>query len=87
MKTKLTLRVEEDLIERAKAWARSRDITLSDAVAQFFQTLRYEDVEPKLSPWTRRLVGAARRPGDTSPPPTDEEIMNDYVDYLEKKYR
>jgi hypothetical protein len=87
VKTKLTLRVEEELIERAKAWAKSRDMTLSDAVAQFFQILRYEDVEPKLSPWTRRLVGAARRPGDTSPPPTDEEIKNDYVDYLEKKYR
>ena len=87
MKTKLTLRVEEELIERAKDWAKSRDMTLSDAVAQFFQTLAVQDVEPKLSPWTRRLVGAARRPGDTNPPPTDEQIKKDYIDYLEKKYR
>jgi hypothetical protein len=85
VKTKLTLRVDDELIERAKAWAKSRDMTLSDAVAQFFASLTYEQIEPKLSPWMRQFVGIARRPGE--PAPTDEEVKNDYLDYLEQKYR
>jgi hypothetical protein len=85
VKTKLTLRVDDELIERAKAWARSQDLTLSDAVAQFFASLPKEEFESTLSPWMREFLGVARRPGE--PAPTDEEIRNDYLDYLEQKYR
>lgn len=81
MKTKLTLRLEEDLIERAKAWARSRSISLSRAVAEFFEQLPEGDL-PGLSPWTRRLAGAA----DRGRPPTDEEVRRDRLDDLEAKY-
>ncbi len=86
MQTKLTLRMDDKLIERAKAWAKSRDISLSQAVAQFFAALPPYEREPELSPWTRSLIGIARRPGEARAP-TDEEIREEYVDYLEKKYR
>jgi hypothetical protein len=85
MKTKLTLRLDEELIERAKAWAKSRDVSLSEAVAQFFAGLPPREHEPELSAWTRSLIGIARRPGE--PAPTDEEVHEQYIDYLEKKYR
>jgi hypothetical protein len=85
LKTKLTLRMEEELIERAKAWAKSRDVSLSDAVANFFSALSETELQPALSPWTRSLVGAARRPGE--PAPGDDELRADYVDYLDRKYR
>jgi len=85
VKTKLTLRLDEELIEKAKAWAKTRDVSLSDAVAQFFAGLPPQDREPKLSPWTRSLIGIARRPGERAP--TDEEVREEYIDYLEKKYR
>jgi hypothetical protein len=86
VKTKLTLRLDEDLIEQAKAWAKARDMSLSDAVAQYFKALAYKNVESQLSERTRRLIGIARRPGEERAP-TDEEIREEYIDYLEKKYR
>jgi uncharacterized protein DUF6364 len=88
MQTKLTLRLEEELIRKAKAWAQSRGISLSQAVAGFFAQLpdergRSEDRE--LTPWVRRLTGiAAPKEG---PPPTDEELREEYINYLEEKYR
>ena len=86
MQTKLTLRMDDKLIERAKAWARSRDVSLSEAVGQFFAGLPPHENEPKVSAWTRSFIGIGRRPGEKRAP-TDEEIREEYVDYLEKKYR
>ena len=88
MQTKLTLRLDDALIERAKAWARANNTSLSEAVAQFFSQLPQPNQEPdltKLSPWARRIAGIARVPG--KPAPTDEEILKDYIGYLEEKYR
>ncbi len=88
MQTKLTLRVDERLIAKAKAWSRAHDTSLSQAVAQFFAQLPEADREmeaTKVSPWTRRLLGAARVAG--KPMAADEELKRDHVDYLEAKYR
>jgi hypothetical protein len=88
MQTKLTLRLDDRLVEKAKAWARANDTSLSAAVAQFFAQLPVPDEQlglSKLSPWTRSLLGAARVRGQ--PAPTDQELLEDYVDYLEEKYR
>ena len=84
MQTKLTLRMDDELIERAKAFARSRDQSLSELVAGYLRSLTAPPEQRPLSAWVRGLIGAGLRPGET--PPTDEELMNDYIDYLEKKY-
>lgn len=84
MPTKLTLRLDEDLIEKAKAWAKTRHIPLSRAVADFFAQLPEKGPPPRLSAWTRRLAGVASGSGRT---PTDEEILRDYLDHLEIKQR
>lgn len=88
MQTKLTLRLDEELIAKAKRWALSRDISLSEAVGQFFAQLPEPNMEPHLSdlsPWVRRLAGIARHPGSTAP--TDEEIKRDYYQHLEEKHQ
>jgi len=88
MQTKLTLRLDDHLIARAKAWARARDTSLSGVVAGFFARLPDPQQEPDaahLSPWTRHLVGAACVPG--KPAPAEDQLQRDYVDYLEEKYR
>ena len=62
MQTRLTLRLDDSLIAKAKAWARSRDMSLSEAVASFFTQLPDGDTRldvSGLSSWTRYLVGAA----------------------------
>ena len=87
MHTKLTLRLEDVLVEKAKAWAKERHISLSQAVAEFFSQLpekRGKRGLPHLSPWTRRLVGAAAGKGAA---PTDKEVRRDYLDHLEAKHR
>ena len=84
MQTKLTLRLDEEQIARAKTWAKRRGISLSQAVASFFDQLPSKKSNPDLDPWTRRLLGAARGRG---PAPTDEEVRQGYIKYLEKKYK
>jgi hypothetical protein len=86
MKKKLTLRMEQDVIERAKAYAAERGESVSKLVENYFAALTApeqangEDNEDKesLPPITRRL--ADRPPA----PDIDEE---DYYRYLEDKYR
>jgi hypothetical protein len=84
MQTKLTLRLEERLIVRAKAWARKRGISLSQAVATLFEQLS-EAPERALSPWTRKLVGIAA-PGKGRPP-SDEAVRRAHLDHLAEKHR
>ena len=84
MSTKLTLRLEPELIEKAKAWAKERRISLSQAVAAFFAQLSEDYPSEGLSSWTRRLIGAAAV-GESEP--TDEEIRKDHLDHLEEKHR
>jgi len=85
VQTKLTLRLDDELIARAKAFARERDVSLSELVADFFEQLTDRRAVPNLSPWTRSLVGiAAPAQGE---PPTDDEVRAAYLAYLEAKHR
>ena len=84
MQTKLTLRLEEALIVRAKAWARKRGVSLSQAVAMLFEQLPATP-ESSLSPWTKKLLGVAAR--GKRPPHSDEALRAAHVDHLGKKHR
>jgi hypothetical protein len=84
MQTKLTLRLDESVIVRAKSWARMRGVSLSQAVASLFEQL--PGVSDKvLSPWTQKLVGIAAR--EKGRPPSDQAIRREHVAYLEEKHR
>ena len=84
MKTgKLTLRLEEELIDRAKRAARERRTSVSKMVAGFFESI--EDQQPggrgsEAGEITRRLRGSIRAEGGGS---ADEK---DYRRYLERKH-
>ena len=66
MQAKLTLRMDEHLIQRAKAHAREAGKSLSQVVAEYFQVL---DGPPRNEePWgpvTRRLKGSLREVDST----------------------
>ena len=85
MQTKLTLRLDDAAIRRAKAWARTRGLSLSEAVAAFFAQLPDESdaAESRAGPWTRRLIGAA---GPASGESSDQIIRREHREYLERKY-
>ena len=84
MQTKLTLRIEDQLIRRAKAWAELQGVSLSGTVAAFFARLPENTESLELSPWTRHLAGAAAGDGVT---PSDGELRDDHLRHLEEKHR
>lgn len=80
MQTKLTLRLEEQLIEQAKAYASRTGKSLSQVVADYFRLLATEKKVPPAStpPITQSLRGLLRNAK------IDE---TDYKRYLERKHR
>ena len=80
MQTKLTLRLDDRLIRRAKAYAQRSDKSLSELVADLFARLQaptQDEAEPQ-SPAVRSLAGAL---GGKN---VDRE---DYRAYLAHKHR
>ncbi len=78
MQTKLTLRLEDTLIEQAKAHARLAGKSVSQMVADYFSQLDKPATPAPLPPVTAALRGALATAS------VDEQ---DYRDYLERKYR
>jgi hypothetical protein len=79
MRTKLTLRLDEDLIQRAKSFAKKRSKSVSQIVADYFASL---DEKPNLrstdlTPIVSSLKGALRG--------THVEV-EDYRRHLEEKH-
>jgi hypothetical protein len=58
MQTKLTVRVNQDLIQAAKRYARARGVSLSQLIEAYLNTLAVEQNEPQTqTPILQRLTG------------------------------
>ena len=82
MDTKLTLKLDEDVIKQAKAYARQKHQSLSALVEQYFRFLvgREEESEmPDISPTVQQLSGILK-------PVETHQVREEYTDYLERKY-
>ena len=82
MKKKLTLRMEQDVIERAKEYAEARGESVSKLVENYFRALTAgersaEDEDVSYGPITRSL-GAE---------PEIEASEDDYYEYLWRKHQ
>ena len=79
MQTKLTLRLEDELINKAKALAQQRGKSLSKLVAEYFNYITSKELgsEDELPPIVKSLSGSL---ADSN---VDE---TDYKKYLEGKY-
>jgi hypothetical protein len=65
MATKLTLTVEKDIIELAKAYANKKGRSLSDLIENYLRALvQKEDNKKDLSPNIRKLLGSVKAPKD-----------------------
>ena len=62
MQTKLTLRLDDDLVERAKVYAKGAGSSVSQLVADYFAVLdaRLEVEKGLLTPLVRSMKGALR---------------------------
>lgn len=78
--SKLTLSVDEHVVTRAKRYAQRRGTSVSRLVETYLDVLSrpLRVKEEDLPPVTRRLRGALRGV---------ELDREDYIDYLERKYR
>lgn len=84
MNTKLTLSLDKEVIEQAKAYAKERGMSLSKFVENFLKasTVQKEpgkDWEKELSPLIKSLSGVI-------PPLSDKEVKKEYMKHLEEKY-
>ena len=82
MQTKLTLRLDDSLIQQAKNYAKQHDKSLSQVVADYFEALTDKQaVKQTPSPMTQSLVGilAVNDVGKKT------EAF-DYKQHLEEKY-
>ncbi|HIJ82174.1 MAG TPA: antitoxin [Desulfuromonadales bacterium] len=79
MQTKLTLRLEDQLIEQAKSYAAQAGKSVSQIVADYFKLLTSQKIKTSMpsTPITRSLRGLLRESN------LDEE---DYKKYLEVKH-
>ena len=74
-KKKLTLSVDENVIERARRYSTRHNTSISQLVTSYLRQLDAPS-EPELAPWVRRLRGIL--PGDTS--------VQDHRQHLEDKH-
>ncbi len=79
MKTKLTLRLDEELIKKAKEYSANSGKPISKIVADLFTVIENEQIkkEYKITPAVKSLKGILRRKK------IDE---TDYKKHLEEKY-
>jgi len=81
METKLTLKLNEDIIEKAKKYAKEKKTSLSELVENYFQKLTSnKKSDRKLTPLVKSLSGVIKLPKDF-----DEK--EEYADFLSKKYK
>jgi len=77
MQTKLTLRLESELIEQAKAHAKQQGKSLSQIVADYFMIFTEKSKKSNISPITQSLIGIIK---------IKNLDVKDYKKHLEEKY-
>lgn len=83
MDTKLTLKLDEDIIEKAKSYAKSKKTSLSVLIENYLQKLtdKKPDKNKKdITPLVKSLSGIVDLPDDF-------DYKRDYSGYLAKKYK
>lgn len=83
MQTKLTLRLDEDLIKFAKKEAQREGKSLSQMVADYLKAIKSKhnakkNTKEEFSPFVKSLMGAMK---------IDHIDKEDYYRYLEEKYK
>jgi len=81
MNTKLTLTIDDAVIERAKRYARSERRSLSDIVENYLKMITRENVEPglEMTPIVKSLRGSLKFKGEI-------DYKQDLLKGLSEKY-
>ncbi len=82
MNTKLTLTIEQSVIEKAKIYARNKERSLSDLIENYLKALTNDEVNNKveeLTPLVKSLKGAFKMPKNF-------DYKKELTDRLSEKY-
>ena len=79
MTTKLTLNIENSIIERAKSYAENSGKSLSELIENYLENIIQDSQEEHLSPKLKKIVGAVKLPDHFD---EDKELSS----YFEKKH-
>ncbi len=83
METKLTLRLNDNVIERAKIYARNHKISLSKMIESYLDSITKEKEEEKktsITPLVESLSGVIDLPADF-------DYKKEYRDHIAEKYK
>jgi len=80
MDRKLTLKLNSEVIERAKVYAKEHSISLSKLIESYLNAITSSNSEKEqISPLVKELSGVIS--------PETKDVKRDYGDHLEKKYK
>ncbi|SDF84790.1 DUF6364 family protein [Epilithonimonas hungarica] len=84
MDSKLTLKLNENVIERAKIYASSKKVSLSRLIENYLDSItREQSNDFEISPFVRSISSGKSVPADL-----DWKTLRDkYADNLDKKYK
>ncbi|MBS1550239.1 MAG: hypothetical protein JSS94_10320 [Bacteroidetes bacterium] len=84
MDSKLTLKLNESVIVRAKKYASNKNMSLSRLVENYLDSLTREQTQEfEISPFVKSIST-----GKSIPLNVDlKKMREDYIDYLEEKYK
>ena len=80
MDTKLTIKLDDDVITRAKKYAKNRKTSLSKMIESYLDSVTKPDSRKiEITPLVKSLSGVITLPDDY-------DYKKDYTDYLTRKY-
>ncbi len=79
MNTKLTLNLDKDVIEEAKAYAKKNKVSLSKLIESYLHSLSCKQPASAISPLVESLTGVME--------PISGDYKKGYTDYLSEKYK
>lgn len=80
METKLTLRLEKNLIKEAKNFAKSRNVSLSGLVSDYFKLISIPQEKIEKSPVLSEISGILQ------PDKATDQLSSEYRKRIEDKY-
>lgn len=81
MDTKLTLKLDESVIERAKKYASNKKVSLSRLIENYLDSLTNEQSDDfEISPFVKSISSGKSIP-------TNVDAKEKYLDFLDEKYR
>ena len=80
MDTKLTLKIDKDVIERAKIFAKKRNVSLSSIVEHYLEYIVDDKDKNEYTTIVKELSGIISLP-------ENYDLKRDYVEYLLEKHK